>query len=115
MEGTSYQELGVIARDRRDRCISSAYLLPDETISKLPQNITTIPRTSKHFTNEEVEIIESEAEDILLKIREKIWTSLEVVEAFCKAATVAQQLVQRSSRGLKLYQSAVMTNLSPLQ
>lgn len=93
MQGESYKEIGAIARDRRDKTIPSAYLLPDEAVSKLSQNVTTVARTSKHFSHEEIEIIESEAEDILLKIREKIWTSLEVVEAFCKAAAVAQQLV----------------------
>jgi len=93
MEGNSYKDIGAIARARRDNAIPSVYLLPDETVSKLSQNVTTVPRTSKHFTYEEIEIIESEAEDILLKIREKIWTSLEVVEAFCKAAAVAHQLV----------------------
>lgn len=93
MEGKSYKEIRQIARDRRESAIPSGYLLPDETVSKLSQNVTTVPRTSKHFALEEIEIIESEAEDILLKIKEKIWTSLEVVEAFCKAAAVAQQLV----------------------
>jgi amidase len=93
MEGESCKEIGSIARARRDNAIPSAYSLPYEPVSKLSQNVTTVPRTSNHFTLEEIEIVESEAEDILLKIREKIWTSLEVTEAFCKAATAAQQLV----------------------
>ena len=102
MEGKPYKEIGAIARERRDKSIPSAYSLPVETVSKLSRNITTVPKTSKLFTHEEIEIIESEAEDILLKIKEKIWTSLEVAEAFCKAAAAAQQLVLQPSKGFQL-------------
>lgn len=90
----NYKESGAIARKRRDASIPSSYILPEQIIANLPQNLKNIPQTSKHFSHEEVEIIESEAEDILIKIKEKIWTSLEVTEAFCKAAVVAQQLVR---------------------
>jgi len=95
MESQNYNEIGAIARKRRDASIPSSYLLPKEIVAKLPQNLTTVPKTSKHFSHEQIEIIESQAEDILLKIKEKIWSSLEVTEAFCKAAAVAQQLVQQ--------------------
>ena|SRR2546421_2664897 len=51
---------------------------------------------SGYYTTDEVEIIESQAEDILQKIRDRIWTSLEVTQAFCKAAALAQELVCQS-------------------
>lgn len=92
-----YEEIGERARARRENSIPKHYLLPDEVLARLPKNVTSIARTSKHFTYDEIEIIESQAEDILLKIRERIWTSLEVTGAFCKAAAVAQQLVRRQS------------------
>ena len=91
--GLHYKEIAIIAQKRREEAIPQELLLPKEALSKLPCNLTTIPETSKHFTIEELEIMESEAEDILLKIKNKIWTSLEVTKAFIKAAVVAQQLV----------------------
>ncbi len=94
MDIHNYKEISRVARERRDKAIPSTYLLPEDILSKLPKDLTAIPKSSKHFSHEEIEIIESEAEDILLKIKEKIWTALEVTEAFCKAAAVAQQLVR---------------------
>lgn len=82
-----------MALKRREAAIPKEYLLPDSVLKDLPQNLTTIPRSSGHFTPEELEIIESSAEDILFKIRDKAWTSLLVTKAFCKASIVAQQLV----------------------
>jgi amidase len=91
--GQNYKRIAEIALKRREAAIPDEYLLPKAALINLPQNLTTIPRTSGHFTTAELEIIESNAEDILLKIKERKWTSLEVTKAFCKAAIVAQQLV----------------------
>ncbi|TVY21000.1 Acetamidase [Lachnellula arida] len=90
--GQHYKDIAEIALKRREAAIPKEYLLPQESLSNLPQNLTTIPRTSGHFTAGELEIIESNAEDILLKIKAETWTSLEVTKAFSKAAIVAQQL-----------------------
>lgn len=92
MANVDYKEIAAIAQQRRNASIPSKYLLPDEKLTNLPQDVTTIPFTSGHFTEEEVEILESEAEDILQKISKKTWTAVEVTEVFCKAAVVAQQL-----------------------
>lgn len=93
MPAQNYKEIAEIALKRREAAIPPEYLLPREKLDRLPKDLTTVPRDSGHFTHDEIEIIESEAEDILQKIKEKIWTSLEVTKAFCKAAAVAQQLV----------------------
>jgi amidase len=92
--GQNHKEIAEIALKRREAATPKEYLLPDNVLSNLPGNLTTVPKSSGHFSTEEIEIIESNAEDILLKIKEKIWTSLEVTKAFCKAAVVAQQLVR---------------------
>lgn len=92
--GQNYKEISEIALKRREAAIPKEYLLPESSFKDLPQNLTTIPRSSGHFTPEELEIVESNAEDILLNIREKKWTSLAVTKAFCKASIVAQQLVR---------------------
>jgi len=88
-----YQEIAAEALQRREAAIPNEYLLPSTALINLPLNLTTIPRSSGHFTHEELEIIETSAEDILLKIKWRIWKSLQVTKAFCKAAVVAQQLV----------------------
>lgn len=94
--GQHYKEIAAIALKRREDALPKDLLLPTESLSNLPRNLTTVPRSSKHFTAEELDITESNAEDILLKIKEKSWTSLQVTKAFCKAAAVAQQLVRLS-------------------
>ncbi|CAG8981732.1 hypothetical protein HYALB_00013431 [Hymenoscyphus albidus] len=90
--GQHYKEIAAIAQKRREDAIPKEYLLPDEVMKGLPRNLTGIPRTSKHFSVEELEIVESEAEDILFKIKNGIWTAVEVTKAFCKASVVAHQL-----------------------
>jgi amidase len=91
--GHHYKEIAEIALKRREAAIPKEYLLPEAALTSLPRNLTTVPKASGHFTTAELEIIESVAEDILLNIRNRKWTSLEVTKAFCKSAIVAQQLV----------------------
>jgi amidase len=92
--GKHYKEISDIALKRREAALVTEYLLPEASLKNLPQNLTTVPRGSGHFTEQELEIIEEKAEDTLLKIKERTWTSLEVTKAFCKASAVAQQLVR---------------------
>lgn len=93
MASMNYKEISAIARKRRDALLASFHTFPEVAEAKLPQNLTTYPKSSGLFSSEEIEIIESQAEDIIQKIRDKIWTSLEVTKAFCKSAALAQQLV----------------------
>ncbi|CZT02650.1 hypothetical protein WAI453_002145 [Rhynchosporium graminicola] len=90
--GQNYTEIAAIARKRRADAIPKDLLLPETSLSNLPRNLTTFPKSSGHFTAEELEIIEADAEEILSKIRERKWSSVTVTKAFCKAAVVAQQL-----------------------
>jgi len=92
--GQHYKEIAEIALKRREAAIPREYLLPEAALTNLPRNLTTVPRSSGHFTTAELEIIESDAENILTKIKERKWTSLEVTKAYCKSAVVAQQLVR---------------------
>ncbi|APA08655.1 hypothetical protein sscle_04g034250 [Sclerotinia sclerotiorum 1980 UF-70] len=92
LEDQHYKEIATIAQKRRADSLPKEYLLPGEALKTLPRNVTNIPRSSGHFTHEELEIIESDAEAILQKIKDKIWTSVEVTKAFSKAAVVAHQL-----------------------
>jgi len=92
--GQHYREIAEIALKRREDAIPKEYLLPDSALTNLPQNLTTVPRISGHFTTQELEIIETDAQDILTHIRNRKWTSLEVTKAFCKSSAVANQLVR---------------------
>jgi amidase len=91
--GQNYKEIATIALARRKAAIPTQYLLPSEYLQNLPRNLTSVPKDSKHFTAEELEIIEAEAADIIEKITTRTWTSTEVTKAFCKASVVANQLV----------------------
>lgn len=91
--GQHHKEIAAIALARRGAAIPKEYLLPESKLANLPRDLTTVPRTSGHFTSDELEIIESDASDILLNIKTKKWTSVAVTKAFCKASIVAQQLV----------------------
>ena len=95
MAEPKYKEIAAQARKRRDEALPTKYMLSQSSLQNVPLNVTSIPR--QHLVATEIEIVESQAEDILLKIREKTWTALEVTEAFCKAATIAHQLVTLSS------------------
>ena len=94
MASTNYKDISAIARKRRDAVLSSFHAVPRVDESNLPNDLTSYSLRSGYYTTDEVEIIESEAEDILQKIRDRIWTSLEVTKAFCKAAALAQELVR---------------------
>lgn len=73
--------------------LTSFYDLSSLDEANLPNDLTTFSLQAGLYTIDEIEILQSEAEDILQKIRHRIWTAVEVTEAFMKAAAVAQRLV----------------------
>lgn len=89
----SFKDIFEIARRRRDAQLASFYDTSSIDQTNLPNDLTAFTLQAGLYTTDEVEIIQSEAEDILQKVRERIWTSLEVTEAFMKAAAVAQEMV----------------------
>jgi amidase len=94
-----YHEISTIARQRRNTALASFHESFSIEKSALPNDLTAFLFNSRCYTTDEVEILQSEAEDILQKIMDRIWTAVEVAEAFMKAAAVAQQLV--SVKGLQ--------------
>lgn len=100
MASGNYKDVSAIARERRDAVLSAftdfySFTAPEIEESKLSNDLTSYSLKSGYYTTDEIDIIESAAEDILQKIRDRIWTSLEVTKAFCKAAALAQKLVCR--------------------
>lgn len=93
MATKDYREASAIARKRRAASIASFYKTPSWNESELPNNLTEFSLKSGYYTNDELAIIQSEAETILEKIRTKAWSALEVAKAFCKASALAQELV----------------------
>jgi hypothetical protein len=96
MEGQpppNYKDIAAAALARRAAVIPKKYLIPEDALKNLPKDLTKTPAIITHYTVREHEIISAEVESILEKIRDRIWTAVEVTEAFCKAATVANQLV----------------------
>ncbi|KAL8817332.1 MAG: hypothetical protein Q9191_008166, partial [Dirinaria sp. TL-2023a] len=92
MAEPKYKEIAAQARKRRDEALPTKYKLSQSSLRNLPRNVTSIPQ--QHLSAAEFEIVDSKAEHILFKIREKRWSALEVTEAFCKAAAIAHQLVK---------------------
>lgn len=73
------------------------WLLSDDFVRSLSSTRLVdldIPAKSKILSPREVEITEQySAQDLLEKLRNRSFTSLEVTTAFCKRASIAQQLV----------------------
>ncbi len=87
-----YKEVSAIARRRREANLTGYYRVPKVDDANLPKNLTEYALQSGFYTAEELQIIQSDAEEILKKVATRTWTSLEVAKAFCKAAAYAQEL-----------------------
>ena len=92
MAAQDYKEVSAIARKRREANITVYYKVPKVDEASLPKNLTEYALKSGYYTPEELQIIQSDVEHILKKIANRTWTSVEVAQAFCKAAAYAQEL-----------------------
>ncbi|KIW86396.1 hypothetical protein Z517_01792 [Fonsecaea pedrosoi CBS 271.37] len=92
MATRDYKEASAIARKRRAANIAAFYKTPGWNEADLPNNLTEYALKSDYYTDDERQIIQSEADVILEKIRTKQWTALEVAKAFSKASALAQEL-----------------------
>lgn len=88
-----YKEASAIARKRRAASIAAFYKPPSWPEAELPSNLTGFALNSGYYTADELEIVQSEADVILEKVKTRTWTSLEVAKAFSKASALAQELV----------------------
>lgn len=80
-------------RARRRDAIPADLLLPETLLQSLPRDRSNVIKTSGHFTDAEIVIINTTARKIVANIQDKTWSAVEVTRAFCKSAAVAQQLV----------------------
>ena len=93
MASGDYKEVSAIARKRRAAKIQAFYKVPVVDEAQLPNNLTEYALKSGYYTDEELSVITSEAEEILANVASKKWTALKVAKAYCKASAYAQELV----------------------
>ncbi|CAG8976915.1 hypothetical protein HYALB_00011864 [Hymenoscyphus albidus] len=94
MSSPSWQDIAAAKQKERKDKIPLVWRIPPCVLphSKIP-NVQDWPKTSGFFTEKELEITESLAHEVVSKIATRQWTSQEVMEATCKRAAVAQQLL----------------------
>ncbi|BFZ64014.1 hypothetical protein YB2330_005152 [Saitoella coloradoensis] len=88
-------------RAARDALLPSQYLIPPSLLPTIPPptpgqpglSLLDFPHTSGLFTEEELEITETNAADLVAGMKDGKWKAVEVMKAFCHRATVAQGLV----------------------
>ncbi|EEP79790.1 hypothetical protein UREG_04636 [Uncinocarpus reesii 1704] len=88
----TYKEISAIARKRRDDALNAFFRVPDINEDTLPRDLRSFPKTSGLLSTEELEIIYSDAETLVQRIKERKLTSVAATIAFCKAAAIAQKL-----------------------
>ncbi|KAI5284818.1 hypothetical protein KEM54_001050 [Ascosphaera aggregata] len=87
-----YKEESAKAQQRRDDKINAFWQIPEINDDELPNDLRDYPRTSGLLTEEELTIVNTDAVELVEKIRTKELTSLAVTKAFCKASVVAHKL-----------------------
>ncbi|KAF2017663.1 acetamidase [Aaosphaeria arxii CBS 175.79] len=89
----TWQEIAQSKQERTISAIPSEWIIPNNL---KPQDshldVTSFPRESGWFTQEELDITESDATSILANIKSKSWSAEAVTRAFCKRAAAAHQL-----------------------
>lgn len=94
MTAEAWKSIAQRKQAERDAKLPPNWRIP---VDKLPptsvRDVIPFPRESGLFTARELEITRSLATDITTRIATGQWSSVEVTEAFCKRAAVAQQLV----------------------
>ncbi|OAX79679.1 hypothetical protein ACJ72_05997 [Emergomyces africanus] len=90
--GQTYKEISDVAQKRRDDALSAFFPIPDITEDDLPRDLRLYPKTSGLLSTAELDIVDTDAETLLQKIKDRKLTSVEVTKAFCKASVIAQKL-----------------------
>ncbi|KAF2083518.1 fatty-acid amide hydrolase [Saccharata proteae CBS 121410] len=93
-----------IAAKKRERLLASIpadwRIPPDVCPPETQLDVTTWPASSGWFSDEELEITGTSAEELLVKLKSKEWSSEKVTKAFCKRAAAAHQLTNCLSETL---------------
>jgi amidase len=91
---TKWEKVAAAKRESLAASIPHEYRVPQQQVPPESQlDVTTWPKSSGWFTQEELEITDSTASRILQQVASKSWSAEKVTRAFCKRAAAAQQLV----------------------
>jgi amidase len=94
-----YKVLAAKERKRRDSTFPEWYFkLPDPSADVL--DMTPLPEKSGILSDTDIAITNADATAVVQAIRVKKWTCVQVMEAFCKRAVLAQKYVSRTPRSL---------------
>ncbi|KAK2763060.1 hypothetical protein FQN54_009693 [Arachnomyces sp. PD_36] len=85
-------ESTIAQKRRQDALDSFPFKAPPVDDHDLPLDLRSYPKESGLLTDGELGIVESDAETLLHRIRDRKLTSVEVAKAFCKATVIAQSL-----------------------
>lgn len=98
-EASDWATAAAAKQAARAALIPPAYRLPPAVIESLPRTHDLREYVSNDcslLTDRDKEITDlDEASELLRRLREGVYTAIEVTEAFCRRAAVAQQLVSR--------------------
>ena len=96
--------LPAVEKSRLDRLAAieaQGWLLPkDKLPGKEVRDVSSFYKECGLLSEREVGIVESDATRVVEMIKKREWTSLEVVKAFAKSASVAHQVVSSLSLSL---------------
>jgi len=96
---SSWERVASAKRKALAASIPQEYRIPQQQLPPESQlDVTSWPKSSGRFTQEELDITDSTASRILQQVASKSWSSEQVTRAFCKRAAAAQQLVGMKSR-----------------
>ena len=94
MAKPTWQEIAAAKQRERAGKIPQKWRIPkDQLPGDSEQDVQDWPYTSGFFGAKELGITDSTASEVVEKIAAGEWTSLEVMDAVCKRASVAQQLI----------------------
>lgn len=96
---TQWQAVCARKQTQRSSAIPDEWLI-DTTVYSGLQNFLHVPDICGLLSNKEIEITSQwDAVDLIKHIRQRKYTVVEVVVAFCKRAAIAQQLVRKQLHG----------------
>lgn len=89
----TYSDIAAEKRLQRDKNFKKEWLVAPENLppASSPTVIGWIEKCGE-LTSKQLDITAASAPEILLAVRDKVWTAFEVAEAFCHRASLAHQL-----------------------
>ena len=103
----SWESVAAKVRARIDNAIPPSYLVDPLLLPKtLNEPILDLPAKSGILTAREVEITELNAYELVPKLADQTYTSVEVTLAFCKRAAIAHQVVSSLYKESNMWEEA---------